>query len=137
MRDLKFRAWTQGIKWVEMKRTLYKKPFMTHFEIDELSDGLILPSGTYLEDSKLMQYAGLLDKNDKEIFEGDIIKYYDSHEMWLTGQVIYADSAFAVTTDENSIYLLNFVINEGTYPIEELEIIGNIYENSELLKELT
>lgn len=70
------------------------------------------------------QYTGLHDKNGKEIYEGDIVT-----EGEYIGQVVF---------DE---YYLGFFINfvdseqEPLYDVPNLEIIGNIYENKELLKE--
>lgn len=73
----------------------------------------------------LMQYTGLKDKNGKEIYEGDVVKAEEYVGFKnLTAEVIYNRGRFS--------------LNTGTIPedlIPELcEIIGNIYENPELLK---
>ncbi len=76
----------------------------------------------------LMQYTGLLDRNGKKIFEGDIVKYLD----WLPREVKYSDTlnqacGFVLSNSLKTLYL---------YDTEDLEIIGNIFENPELLEEL-
>ena len=69
----------------------------------------------------LMQCTGLKNNNAELIFEGDVAIYeYQGKE--LKGEVIYKDGAFIVN-DELLGYLL-----------PDLEIIGNVYENAELLK---
>jgi len=67
----------------------------------------------------LMQYTGLLDKNGKEIYEGDIFEFdYPMEVLWDMG-------SWVVKTKKGSSLLFGYT-TEG-------EIIGNIYENPELL----
>ena len=92
------------------------------------------------KDVELMDYTGLKDKNGKEIYEGDIIKYTEEDE----------DSAFGGTETDTvevrwiddigqyrAVFAsgrrveLHFILQLPT--IRESEIIGNIYENPELL----
>lgn len=76
---------------------------------------------------ELMQFTGLHDRNGKEIYEGDIIKY--DRVPFLT-TVNYVDCTFALVHDryEQQIGFLN---DES---MGMLEVIGNIYENPELLR---
>lgn len=76
----------------------------------------------------ICQYTGIKDKNGKEIYEGDIVKL-DSNTLKITGIVTYHnDEAVFVLED------LHDEIEECLwYMQEDLEVIGNIYENSELL----
>ena len=82
---------------------------------------------TPLEDVELMQFTGLLDKNGKEIYEGDILKFYFGSK-WERDQVQYDDKYAHYSLKESNITLNFFIENEDT-----LEVIGNIYENPELI----
>ena len=66
------------------------------------------------------------DKNGRAIKEGDMVRYFDSTRMWLTGKVIDIGSALAVETEENPIPLHTWnhsYVYDG-HPIAELEVIG-------------
>ncbi|MDO4495843.1 MAG: YopX family protein [Clostridiaceae bacterium] len=80
------------------------------------------------------QYTGLTDKNGKKIFEGDIVSRYIN---WL-GKRVNAVAKYDTTVaswlcesfdkDKEQVFLANLVSGNGTY------VIGNIYDNPELLK---
>lgn len=73
---------------------------------------------------KVQQYTGLKDKNGKEIYEGDIVEFRTlNHENLTTDSVVFSDGAFIL---ENILYNLCDVI---------VKIIGNIFENPELLEQ--
>ena len=76
----------------------------------------------------LGQFTGLHDKNGKEIYEGDIVKL-DSNMLKITGIITYhSNEAVFVLKD------LHDEIEECLwYMQEDLEVIGNIYENEDLL----
>ena len=80
------------------------------------------------------QYTGLTDKNDKKIFEGDIIRYTANEcsdiftVSWDNKAARFA--AYGLGLGENSS-LGDFVF----YDPQKCEVIGNIYDNPELLKE--
>lgn len=67
-----------------------------------------------------LQYTGLLDKNGKEIYEGDILKFNTKGGNEMIYEVKWRGKGFKPTrmSEDNQ---------------EEIEIIGNIYENPELL----
>ncbi|KAA1039142.1 hypothetical protein ERX35_007970 [Macrococcus equipercicus] len=100
----------------------------------ELMDCLEVP----LEDEYLMQSTGLTDKNSVEIFEGDIVRcFIDLSEYEWIGKVekfTHDDyPAFDIEAPNGFWYESN-IFSHVANSDEELEIIGNIYENPALLK---
>jgi uncharacterized phage protein (TIGR01671 family) len=88
----------------------------------------------YKEKCELMQFTGLLDKNGKEIYEGDIIR-----EDEFIGDVRFLHGSFLiwygnVPNDWCHEYIPCYV---ETDQLKDGEVIGNIYSNPELLKEIT
>jgi|SRR5579864_428466 len=117
MKEIKFRAWDK-----EEKR-IVRVNGLTEFN-DEIgvvwSEGI----GKNISDMVLMQYTGLKDKNGKEIYEGDILQVPGA----IPAQVYW---------DFGSWQLRNGSLTGGmlaNFDEENIEIIGNIYENPELLK---
>ncbi len=107
------------------------------------------------DEIELMQSTGLKDKNGKEIFEGDILKFNDEwneycHEGYVDGSVEgvnyvevvrseicfefgktkYPDSSLFILMEDEQLNFKDFIKSEDF----EFEIIGNIYENPELLE---
>lgn len=85
----------------------------------------------------LMQYTGLKDKNGVEIFEGDIVKscrLVNGHIYEYVGQVKFVDFSWNIV-DKKYTYDPFYNYTDG-YPDEiwEIEVIGNIYENPDLLE---
>lgn len=89
---------------------------------------------------KILQYTGLKDINDKEIYEGYIVKCQELRNDILAeyiSEVFFEDGCWLVHENKNcdvELYLYDNT-NPTKSPLTEIEIIGNIYENPELLKE--
>lgn len=119
MRDVKFKAYTpNGMVDVIIINTVTK---MARFE-----DEVLGIQDFSIEESPLLQYTGLKDKNDNEIYEGDIVKCEESN---ITCKVIFQKAMFMLEWKEND-ELQHYGLEAFT-----LEVIGNIYENAELLEE--
>lgn len=111
-RQIKFRVWE------------FEQGFMNHSPLHHVSfhgevfegDGKV-KSGKYA----LMQFTGMEDKNGKEIYEGDIVRYWDG-----VAPIEYNMFGFAIKYSNDEY----FDINEP----DKIEVIGNIYENADLLK---
>ena len=84
------------------------------------------------------QYTGLTDKNGVRIFEGDIVRYA---ERRLGGEDVSV--AFPVTFDEGGFCAHHYFLNNwlrnglgGNTKLEDIEVIGNIHDNPELLQKI-
>jgi uncharacterized phage protein (TIGR01671 family) len=78
----------------------------------------------------LMQFTGLTDRNGKEIYEGDIVRPFHD-DKGLYAKIVYFDSVMAfkiATPDKTTKKTITW-----KYFKEEIEVVGNIYENPELL----
>lgn len=117
-RPIKFRAWdTKNKKWLKDEDFLVSPQYGGVFEW--FFDGGT--SRTALSDIEIMQFTGLLDKNGKEIYEGDI----------LTGNYVvrYEGGCFVVQLSKSETGAVAWLLYR-----RELEVIGNIYENPELIQ---
>ena len=91
-------------------------------------------------DHEIMQGTGLLDKSGKEIYEGDILKPYSIEAsklevFWFDQYSRFSLRHYPQWLEEKNDNSLNSVSNIGDEShTKYCEIIGNIYENPELLK---
>lgn len=106
-----------------------------HFIVEE--NGNIVP----INEDTLCQCTGLKDKNGKLIWENDIIKTFDDGEEWCLSKIIFADTSLGCgwkTTDIKSLSKYNNnlfkEVSFGSIDSESVEIIGNMFDNKELLE---
>lgn len=138
-REIKFRVWQNEWKKMYKVRSIHFNDkgdiIGLHYKLTSGRIGAAVCIDTYLEiDSVvLMQYTGLKDMHGKEIYEGDILttKYGNV-------EVVYYKSSFTLKREGSSLIELNGLSNlVDCSPIANCthnnEIIGNIYENPELL----
>ena len=80
------------------------------------------------------QYTGLLDKNGKEIYEGDIIRSYDSENNPIIHSISWDNKMACYVATMLQYPLLGGSIDKGWIDEFEKEVIGNVFDNPELLK---
>ena len=145
MREIKFRAWEP------LNKEMHYMDYCL-FEYREQRNKFAMPKGNQqlqfaychmnLDSLVVMQYTGLEDKNGKEIYEGDIVTipgqypYFDCDTPNYVAEVEWIFAGF-----QTVLHCINGEkrgISEGiNEPLEDgdyFEVIGNIYENPELLK---
>ena len=141
MREIKFRAWDK-----KNKEFIYIENWYWFEE-----QGIQLLDDEYGRDFIFTQYTGLHDKNDKEIYEGDIVKFNFQGYAKKRIEEHYEIKIDEILNDKSKIYwcgggwwsielwiggVVPFQHNFGNYHSDDtnIEIIGDIYQNPELLK---
>lgn len=121
--DIKFRVWCKNNnEWEKDSVALLK-------------DGTLLDLNKRIplrKDTHVVQFhTGLKDMAEKEIYDGDIIKTYFAGEDQGNVIVKYEDAAYVICNSLEDNYYEGTLID--IYEYEEIEVIGNIYENPELI----
>ena len=131
MRELKFRVWNKkNSRFLQNDNNSIDKTIFDLWDwVEVMGTCTSFPMGDYV----FVQCTGLTDKNKKEIYEGDILDFTARYKQTGRVEVIYYGGSFGcVVTDDGGLkefWALNHIVQQH-YP----EIIGNIFENPELLK---
>jgi len=148
MREIKFRVWDKKFEKIIYPEFLVENDY-----------GVLVPAylkdinfhKIYIEEHEettsqeniiIMQYIGLKDKNNKEIFEGDIVKrtvigYCETIEE--IGFIDFQNGSFVFNSTAKDKFKTSLYEDLKPYPskaMPEYEVVGNVYENPELLKNL-
>ena len=130
MREILFRAkridngeWIEGLPSCDINGNLTEFEVYRGFANCEIAD---------VDSETVCQWTGLTDKNNRKIFEGDICKIH-------SGPIDEEDGCFSVEWDEGdarfALYSVGLTVDFGNYHGHECEVIGNIFDNPDLLPE--
>lgn len=122
------RTWVNG--YLSDENYIYDKSLEGEFLVDE---------------NTICQYTGLTDKNGKKIFEGDILRgfqypfCYDGEYNYYA-EIFFENCSFMTYTHKNPSSCVRGISDGNTdlmedWVSEDWEVIGNIYDNPELLEE--
>lgn len=123
----KFRVWLPDIDQMLRVKALV-------FEKDKTRCVCGYSFDFYLEDENatIMQSTGILDKNSREIFEGDVVRQVrtqpTTENETITGVVTMIEGAWLIMNDNEQL------ASDLWSETDENEIIGNIYENKDILE---
>ena len=123
-REFKFRCWDR------INKKMIKSP---HFSCETSLTTNINKNFKYFSsvDFIFMQYTGMKDRNEKEIYEGDIVKFEHSTREFTIREVVYVFS--------HCCFSLKYQGRTDNFGLprdwkDSFEVIGNIFENKDLLK---
>ncbi len=139
MREILFKAkrtdngeWVQGYL-VENTYTDYRSFIVTSacWEVENEKSSDFIETDVYeIDPETICQYTGLTDKNGKKIWENDIVDAYEEYPAEVSKNVVkFKDGCFKLFEKDN------LIIHLDGYNESELEVIGNIFDTPELLKE--
>lgn len=115
MRELKFRIWNE-LQFVTKSEVYIKACDGSLWDYDD--------GNLWSAIAKIQQFTGLLDKNGVEIYEGDILSYEGIHKV---------GDGISIVSFEDGSFMIDEDIASKDWAVEH-KVIGNIFENSELLK---
>lgn len=142
MRDILFKAkridngeWVEGAYFPKTKYAMKKnRTFIWVWQIGKFYCDYNCGYSPYEVDEKtICQYTGLKDKNDKKIFEGDLIllmdRWYCAVEYDVENARFILNGEYVKNEDEDEVTHSSF----APYYQNEIEVVGNIFDNLELL----
>ena len=115
--------WIEGLPSCDINGNLTEFEVYRGFANCEIAD---------VDSETVCQWTGLTDKNNRKIFEGDICKIHSD-------SIDEEDGCFSVEWDEGdarfALYGVGLTVDFGNYHGHECEVIGNIFDNPDLLPE--
>jgi uncharacterized phage protein (TIGR01671 family) len=129
MRTIKFRIWSKSDKqWIENR-----DEFGIHY-----INGLFTCDDNYI----FQQFIGRTDEKNKEVYEGDIVRYYPlppfEVSTGIIGEIVFSQGSFAIRVTDRfrgAFKRYNVYFNgDNDGDIDYFEVIGNVCESPELLK---
>lgn len=121
MREVKLRAWVTTYSGGNIMADVLWINFREHV--------ILADNGLQYTDYKLMQFTGLCDRNGKEIYEGDIVRVVGTPYYAPCGAVTYNGKEYGLLYDDG--FCADFTWEDWE---RYFEVIGNVYENPELLE---
>lgn len=127
-REIKFRAFDKDYRKMSDSATIDE--LLNHS--DDWFGFRIHIGGRYVpvDDCEITQFTGIIDKNGKEVYEGDLVKRkrFSTGKHLYTSKVVFMNGCFML---EPSVrHLEDYLYKYNSY--DELEVIGNIFEHPEL-----
>ena len=133
MRDIKFRAFDLDEKKMKTVNSIdFTNELITVYDKESLEHVLSF------SDVDLMQYTGLKDINNVEIFEGDIVEVSKERINFKDTTIVKFDkgsASFVLVSQDNDNGYLSYDISYYNYNEVYYRVLGNIYENKELLEQ--
>ena len=123
-REIKFRGKSKKTdKWIY--GYYFKNRGIDFIAPDEFANGKTWEDYEVDSDS-VMQFTGRYDKNGREVYEGDVLRFYDED--------IPSDVVFAFVDGALMAVYTSALDVRSSWPVNDMVMIGNIHDNPELLK---
>ena len=143
MRTIKFRAWlTNGARMLSVIDCRFSSTGICYLTLLDRNGAMY--STNDVHECEIMQFTGLLDKNSKDIYEGDIVKLTNLYGKTFIGQVQWGRLSSSMNTwDNGETWLLHFAAIDRDGPLYpycqqntgyDIAVIGNIHEHPDVLK---